>query len=58
MMGRGTRRRPACLLNILLELLHVTLELSPPVLKPANNLKKDKVKFLFFLIFLAKFVFV
>ena len=36
------RSSPAGLLHVLLELLHVSLELGPPVLEPANNLKKEK----------------
>ena len=43
MVGGGPwpRRSPAGLLHVLLELLHISLELGPPVLEPANNLKKE-----------------
>ena len=30
----------ACLLHVFLQLLHVALELGPPVLEPANDLKR------------------
>ena len=56
MGGRpGHRPCPAGLLHVLLQLLHVALELGPPVLEPANNLKKSDIfYFLFLRIFLWK----
>ena len=59
-VGGGTwpRRSPAGLLHVLLELLHVSLELGPPVLEPANNLKNEILIPVFCGYFFVQFVFV